>query len=109
MPVCPEVLGGLGIPREPAAIVAGDGQAVIRGNARVINKKGRDVTKAYVSGAKKTLEIARKTLCFKAILKENSPSCGVTCIKDREGIRRKGKGVTAMLLRSNNIPIENCE
>ena len=31
---CPEVLGGLGVPRPPAEIVGGDGQDVLEGRAR---------------------------------------------------------------------------
>ncbi len=32
-PVCPEVLGGLSIPRVPAEITGGDGQDVLKGKA----------------------------------------------------------------------------
>ena len=46
IPICPEVLGGLSIPRFPAEII----------NDRVINTNGDDVTKNYYLGAKKALE-----------------------------------------------------
>ena len=37
IPVCPEVLGGLSIPRTPAEIVGGDWFAVWQGKARVVS------------------------------------------------------------------------
>ena len=39
-PVCPEVLGGLSVPRSPSEIVAGDGLDVIEGKAKVVNSAG---------------------------------------------------------------------
>ena len=48
--ICPEVLGGLSIPREPAEIVGGDGYDVLDGRARVITVSGKDVTAEYVAG-----------------------------------------------------------
>ena len=39
--VCPEVSGGLNIPRLPAEIVNGTGWDVLNGKARVMNSKGR--------------------------------------------------------------------
>ena len=51
IPVCPECMGGLPCPRDPAERV---GQ-------RVVSKAGRDVTEAFRSGAEQALEIARET------------------------------------------------
>jgi uncharacterized protein YbbK (DUF523 family) len=39
-PVCPEVLGGLPVPRIPAEIVCGDGSDVLDGKAKVVNHAG---------------------------------------------------------------------
>ena len=58
--VCPEVLGGLSIPRSPAEIVGGTAKDVLDGKAKVINCKGRDVTGAFIQGAYLTLDIAKK-------------------------------------------------
>jgi len=44
MMVCPEVLGGLPIPREPAEIVGGDGVDVWAQRAKVVTISGEDVT-----------------------------------------------------------------
>lgn len=96
VPVCPEVLAGLGIPRRPAVIEGGDGMDVIEGRARVINDKGKDVTKVFVLGAKKSLEIALRTGCNLVIFKEKSPSCGV-----------KNLGVASAILKKNSIAVQS--
>ena len=103
VPVCPEVLGGLGVPREPASIIGTDGMAVLKGKARVADLAGRDVTRAFILGAYRTLEIAEKTSCGMAIFKEKSPSCGVQVIENKGKFPKKGGGVTAALLSLNNI------
>ena len=74
--VCPEVLGGLTTPRQPAEI------QVINGELNVINKVGEDVTNEFLKGAEKTLEIARDLMPSKIILKSISPSCGFGYIYD---------------------------
>ena len=97
VPVCPEVLGGLSTPRSPAERV-GD---------KVISKDGKDVTKEYILGAERALEIAKENGCTLAILKEKSPSCG--CGKIYDGTHTKtltdGDGVTAELLKKNGIKV----
>jgi len=107
IPVCPEVEGGLSIPRLPAEIVDGDGLKVLAGQARVLDSRGRDVTTAFVEGAK---IIAGKLSAYKvtaAILKEGSPSCGVHRIYDGTFTKNKkaGQGVTAALLQQLNLPV----
>ncbi|MFW6287708.1 MAG: DUF523 domain-containing protein, partial [bacterium] len=69
IPVCPEVLGGLDIPRDPCEIISGE-----NGKRRVINKRGKDVTEEFTKGAEKTLEIARIIEASAAILQSRSPS-----------------------------------
>ncbi|WP_373842084.1 DUF523 domain-containing protein [Limosilactobacillus sp.] len=60
--VCPEVMGGMSTPREPAEIQGGDGTDVIAGRARVVNRRGIDVTRQYLQGAQLALGIARRPL-----------------------------------------------
>lgn len=103
VPFCPEVLGGLSVPREPSFIEGGDGDSVIKGKAGVIDAGGRDVTRAFIKGAEKTLKLAQKTHCEEVFLKEKSPSCGLKTLTDRSGKKRKGKGVTAALLSRNGL------
>lgn len=99
--VCPEQLGGLGTPRDPSEI----------SKDKVISIKGKDVTEKFEKGAEKTLKIAKTLGIKKAILKEGSPSCGINYIYDGKfrGKRVKGCGVTATLLKNNNIQIVSSE
>lgn len=97
LPVCPEVLGGLPIPRVPCEIRDG----------RVFTKNGRDVTEKFYLGAKKTLEIAKAAGAKKAFLKQRSPSCGCGKIYDGSfsGTIIPGDGITAALLKQNGIEV----
>jgi|SRR5665648_243793 len=58
-PVCPEVLGGLSVPRAPAEIVNGDGNDVLNGKDMVMNIEGVDVTNQFIKGACETLAITK--------------------------------------------------
>jgi uncharacterized protein YbbK (DUF523 family) len=104
---CPEVDGGLGTPRPPAEIVGGDGDDVLEGRASVRTKEGRDVTAAYVRGAERALEAARRAGARVAVVKARSPSCGRDRIYDGTFSRttRAGDGVTAALLRRAGITV----
>lgn len=107
--VCPEVLGGLQTPREPAEIVNGSGDDVLSGVAKVVTISGKDVTKQFIDGAYVTLKQALAVQATTVILKENSPSCGSTMIYDGTFSNKKlaGIGVTAALLRKNGIRVLN--
>lgn len=106
--VCPEVLGGLPVPREPAEIVGGDGSDVLDGRARVITAGGRDVTAEYISGAEKALKICMEKKVTHAMFKANSPSCGCGSIYDGSftGKKVSGDGVTAALFKRNGIAVD---
>ncbi len=103
IPVCPEQLGGLETPRNPSEII------LINGKKNVVDKKGNDVTLQFIKGGEETLKIAKMYNIEKAILKSNSPSCGCGSIYDGtfSGRLVKGDGITAALLKSNNIKIYN--
>lgn len=109
--VCPELLGGFSTPREPAEIVGGDGEAVLAGTAKVVDRSGIDVTELYLKGAYITLEKAQEVSATMVVLKENSPSCGSTMIYNGEfkGKKIAGNGVTAALLRKNGIEVTSEE
>ncbi len=77
IPVCPEQLGGLPTPREPADIVGGDGKDVLDGKARVITRNGNDRTAEFIKGAKQILHIAQAQNVDTVFLKARSPSCAV--------------------------------
>jgi len=95
--VCPEILGGLPIPRDGAEII---------GN-KVKTITGKDVTKKFLSGAEKVLKIAKENNVNLAILKAKSPSCGVGMIYDGTFSRKliEGDGIAAALLRKNGIKV----
>lgn len=100
-PVCPECLAGLGVLREPVHLT-GPGSDVIAGRAKVVSRRGHDVTEQVMAGARSALDALERAGCRGFVAKEASPSCGVA--KARTGPRRTatlGAGVFgAMLLES---------
>jgi uncharacterized protein YbbK (DUF523 family) len=106
-PVCPEVLGGLTVPRVPSEIQNGTGADVLEGKAKVANMEGVDVTKEFVNGAQAVLRTAKSVGASEALLIERSPSCGCGKIFDGSFSDRfvDGDGVTAALLKKNGIKV----
>ncbi|WP_150242759.1 DUF523 domain-containing protein [Nocardiopsis quinghaiensis] len=105
---CPEVAGGLPVPRPPAEIEPGATAAeVLAGRARILTPDGRDVTGHFVDGARAALATARTHGVGVAVLKESSPSCGLHQVYDGTfaGRRTPGEGVTARLLRENGVAV----
>ena len=100
---CPEVAGGLGIPRTPAEIVKNDKPFVVK------NENGEDVTINFLLGAKKALDICKEENIKVALLKANSPSCGNINIYDGtfSNTLIEGQGLTARLLKENEIEVFN--
>lgn len=98
IPVCPEIMGGLATPRDPAERV-GD---------RIVTQNGADVTKNYKKGALETLKLAKLYQCSCVIMKERSPSCGCGRIYDGTFSRRliDGNGMTAELLLEHGIQVK---
>jgi uncharacterized protein YbbK (DUF523 family) len=109
--VCPEVAGGLPIPRPEAEIRGGDGHDVLSGRARVISVNGDDVTESYVRGAQVAVREASSSGASAAVLKARSPSCGCGGIHDGtfSGELREGDGVTAAALRREGIAVTDDE
>lgn len=105
--ICPECLGGLSTPREPAEIIGGDGSDVLDGKARVVTCSGKDVTEAFLAGAAHALTLCREQGITQAYLKARSPSCGCGIIYDGSfsGTRIKGDGVTAALFKRSGIRV----
>ena len=97
IPVCPEQLGGLPTPREPAEQKGG----------RVFTKSGADMTDAFCEGAQAVLRVARICAAHTAVLKARSPSCGAGCVYDGTftGTRVPGDGVCAALLKQNGVRV----
>ncbi len=97
IPVCPEVEGGLPIPRPPAEI---KGRGVFR-------KNGEDVSEAFQKGASRCTERSVAAHVSQAILKSRSPACG--CGKIYDGSFSKtligGDGIFTQALKAAGI---NC-
>lgn len=105
--ICPEILGGLQVPREPAEIIGGDGYDVWNDQAKVMTVAGRDVTIQFKEGAKRALSIIKDLNANTVILKSDSPSCGSTVIYDGTftGNKKEGVGVTTALFTLNDINV----
>lgn len=105
--ICPEVAGGLPVPRARSEIREGGGIEVLNGHTRVVNINGEDVTHHFLEGARKALELARALEIRVAVLKEGSPSCGSGYIHDGSftGVKKPGNGVAAALLEESGIRV----
>jgi len=97
IPVCPELAGGLPVPREPSE----------RRGARVVSRDGRDVTAQFQRGAEIAARLAERFGAKKALLKANSPSCGSGQVYDGSfsGILTQGDGISAAYLKCKNVEI----
>lgn len=97
--LCPEVEGGLPVPRPPAEIVQLE--------HKVLTEEGSDVTAEFSLGAQKALAFCQLHNIRYALLKESSPSCGSTMIYDGSfsGTKILGAGITSQLLQANSINV----
>ena len=95
VPVCPEVLGGLPIPRDPAEIVDGE----------VLTREGMSVDDEFRIGARKAIDILKAEDIDFVILQSRSPSCGVGKIYDGSftGRLTDGDGIFVRLLKEEGI------
>ncbi|SCX12419.1 hypothetical protein DSM25558_1602 [Agrobacterium sp. DSM 25558] len=106
--ICPEMAGGMAVPRPPAEIEKGaSGLDVLEGRARVFEITGGDVTTQFIAGAQKALAFAQANDCAYALLIDGSPSCGSVAIYDGSfsGRKHAGSGVTAALLQQAGIAV----
>lgn len=106
--LCPEVLGGLSVPRPPGRFVGAtpgrEGSDVLAGKAQVLWEDGRDVSQAFILGARQVLAMAKAAGVKKALLKDRSPSCAW----DPDGQNPHGgpaQGVLAALLKAEGIEV----
>jgi uncharacterized protein YbbK (DUF523 family) len=101
VPICPEVAGGLSIPRPPAELVQ------LGEQMRIVTSEGIDVTAAFEAGSRWAAETCAASGARVAILKDDSPSCGSHFIFDGTftGRRTAGEGVTARRLRAAGVKV----
>lgn len=97
IPLCPEVLGGLSVPRNPCEIK----------NGHVVDDIGRDITEFFKKGAESALKIAKESGAEAAVLQPRSPSCGSNQIYDGSFSKTliPGQGLFAKLLSDNGIKV----
>lgn len=84
-PVCPEVMSGFGVPREPVRLSGGNGSDLWAGAARMKNRSGRDLTENIRAGCRECLQALERAEVEAFVFMEGSPSCGVyrTTLKNR--------------------------
>lgn len=99
--VCPEVAGGLPVPRVPSEIV----------NGVVTNREGKIVDAEFRRGAEQSLEFALREKVDVAVLQSRSPSCGAKMIYDGSfsGKLKEGQGIFASLLNEYAVRIIDVE
>ena len=99
--ICPEVLGGLPIPRPSAEI----------SNGKVINTESSDVTFEFQNGVSRALKIIENEEIEFAVLQSRSPSCGVKQIYDGTFSKKliEGQGLFARALKAKGIKIIDVE
>ncbi len=107
LPFCPETAGGLPTPRPPAEIAGGTGGDVLAGSAQVLNQRGEDVTENFITGARHAAAAVSLFDIRTALLKEGSPSCGITLIYDGSFSDKRvpGQGVAAARLAASKVAL----
>ena len=97
IPVCPEVAGGLPVPRHSSEIVEGV----------VMNDIGENVDHEFKAGAEYCLRTAVDEKIDLAILQSRSPSCGVKQVYDGtfSGTLVEGSGIFARRLQEQGIKV----
>jgi uncharacterized protein YbbK (DUF523 family) len=84
-PVCPEVMSGFGVPREPVRLSGGNGKDLWKGTARMKNRSGQDLTERIRAGCQECLQALTRAEVEAFVFMEGSPSCGVyrTTLKNK--------------------------
>lgn len=102
IPLCPEVLGALPIPRTPCEQIK-----ELSGKICVVTESGMDLTEQFTTGAEITLAMCQAAGITKAILQQRSPSCGKGKIYDGTftGQLIEGDGLTTKLFEANGIEV----
>lgn len=101
LPVCTEMMAGMGCPRTPIEIV----------NGVLMDRDGNNVDAAVREAVAKAMEIIRKEDIQCAVLQSRSPTCGVNEVYDGSfsGKLIPGSGVLAKALRAEGYRIIDAE
>ncbi len=95
--LCPEVMSGMSIPRDPIEIRDG----------RIIDKSNTDLTSLFEPVKAIIKDMVESENITIALLKEDSPSCGVHSIYDGSfsGTKISGEGLITIYLRSLGVKV----
>jgi len=101
IPVCPEVLAGMGVPRNPIEIVDGV----------LMDKYGNSVDACLRQAVAEVVQQAKQLQIDCAVLQSRSPTCGVNQIYDGSFSGRKipGSGALAQAMREAGIRVIDVE
>ncbi len=104
IPICPEQMGGLSTPREPAEIVS-------KHPLSIQTETGINVTSEFLKGVDEVVKLLSLYDVKEAILKSKSPSCGTYQIYDGTFTRTliNGSGVMSKRLQEESIKVINEE
>ncbi len=101
LPICPEMMAGMGCPRTPIEIVDGV----------LMDRDGNNVDAAMREAVAKAMERIRKEEIQCAILQSRSPTCGVNQIYDGSfsGKLIPGSGVLTQALKDEGYQVIDAE
>lgn len=98
VPVCPETMSGLGVPRDPIHLSGGTGKEVWEGLARVRNRGGQDVTEDLLFGTRSCLATLERAGATAYVYMEGSPTCGVYRTSLKKQKRGNPPGILGTIL-----------
>ena len=101
LPVCPEIMAGMGCPRTPIEIVDGV----------LMDRNGNNVDSAMREAVAQAMEMIRKEDILCAVLQSRSPTCGVNEVYDGSfsGKLIPGSGVLARALKKEGYRVIDAE
>ena len=101
LPICPEMMAGMGCPRIPIEIVDGV----------LMDRDGNNVDAAMRKAVEQATEMIRKEDIQCAVLQSRSPTCGVNQIYDGSftGKLIEGSGVLAQALKLTGYRVVDAE
>ncbi len=101
LPICPEMMAGMGCPRTPIEIVDGV----------LMDRDGNNVDAAMGEAVARVMEMLRKEDILCAVLQSRSPTCGVNAVYDGSfsGKLIPGSGVLAQALKEAGYRVIDAE
>ena len=101
LPICPEMMAGMGCPRTPIEIVDGV----------LMDRNGNNVDASMRKAVAQAMEMIRKEDIQCAVLQSRSPTCGVNQVYDGSfsGKLIEGSGVLAQALKADGYQVIDAE